>query len=68
MSRYAHAHPYRTVQTFEVRIGAVVLRVDAWEWRSAATAARKRYADLTGRAGPLVRRDDVTKLRIGERA
>jgi hypothetical protein len=59
---------YKHAQTFDVAIGGETFRVDAYGWRSAATAARKRYGDRTGLVAPVVKRQDVCRLPKGRRS
>lgn len=51
------------VKTFDVAVGGFVIRVEAFDWRSAQIAAQKRWRDQMGHAPPLVRKSAVVKMR-----
>lgn len=53
------------VRTFDVAVGGVSFPIDAYDWRSAMNAARKRFEDLTGRPAPFVPKSDVIKRKVG---
>lgn len=56
--------PYRRrVKTFDVAVGHLVFRVDAFDWRSGQTAAQKRYGDQTGARAPFVPKSAVAKVK-----